>query len=238
MPIDVRQLMGQAWSAIETGDLAKAESLLSRVVASHPKYIPAVVGLGIVDASRGRREAALGRMRTALEVAPDFPPALIWMATLLLQGREFKAAGEFAERAYKADPYHSDTGNILARCYLQQDQFAKALAVANAALRSYPQDASLLYVKGSALKELVYPHEAAEAFRQAVALEPELEGLINLADLELTLGRVQDAIQAAEAAVAMNTGAPEAHIALGRSLLEGGRPEEARTQWEICRTEV
>src|SRR5262249_15639484 len=71
------------------------------------------------------------------------------------------------------------------------------------------------------------PKEALDAYRQALALDPELfEALYNLGRLHQGEGRLDEAIAAYRQALAVNPDLPEAHCNLGLALLERGRFRE------------
>ena len=224
--------MREAHDAMRRGDLRRAEGLLDQVVKANPKNLHALVGLGVIAVNTGRQAIAIQRFNRALEIDRNCPPALLWMSILALQAGSFEQATRFAEEAIKLEPGNVQTQGVLARCYLQQDRFQEALEVADALLTKDPNDAPMLYVGASALQNLGFINQAAELFRRATALQPELQGLITLAELELELSRQQEAIQAAKKAIELDPARPQARVALAKALTQAGRLEEAGPEWD------
>jgi len=64
--------------------------------------------LGVAEAAAGRREAARGWYERAIEVDPDFAPALNNLGVLAAEGGDLDAAASWYERALRAEPASED----------------------------------------------------------------------------------------------------------------------------------
>jgi len=95
-------------------------------------------------------------------------------------------------------------------------------------LAKNPRSAQLLYGLGGALRDQGRLADAARAYRQALALEPDyVAAHINLATVLLTLGETGAGLQHLRAAVRLDADAAGAHYNLGLVLASHGRLEEA-----------
>jgi Tfp pilus assembly protein PilF len=94
--------------------------------------------LGLIYWGRGRNDDA----RTAMAAAgdrPDYAPFYIWRASLDRESRPQEALADY-ERAYKTDQTNWRTSYQLASFYLVQDMPEKALQLAVAAGKQFPEE--------------------------------------------------------------------------------------------------
>lgn len=77
---------------------------------------------------------------------------------------------------------------------LKQEQAARALQEADAALNSYPRSPELLHLKAFALRLLQRPEEAIQALRDALSITPNNHEMLNmLGNLQKNIGRRDEA---------------------------------------------
>jgi arylsulfatase A-like enzyme/Tfp pilus assembly protein PilF len=95
--------LGEAVRQLDAGDAAGAEPILREVVAADPKYLRALVKLGICVCRLGRPEEAVQCFEQALAIDPDDVSALLNLADALSKlGRAPEAITRY-QQAMKAD---------------------------------------------------------------------------------------------------------------------------------------
>jgi tetratricopeptide (TPR) repeat protein len=103
----------------------------------------------------------------------------------------------------------------------------RGLSAPESAMSSTEEEASDLYNKGISLRTLDRLEEAKAAYEQSIKLHPTAHAWANLSDALINLGRQQEALRAADQALALDSAD---HIAWGnkaRAMLSLGHTEEA-----------
>ncbi|HEY2746738.1 MAG TPA: tetratricopeptide repeat protein [Polyangia bacterium] len=245
VPDDVRAHVELGAAYLDRGDLDAAVTELSRAVELRPDHPRALYLLGVAYARRGDENEAIGaleRAATARRVGVDRPGfAEAWLALADVHRRRgdddgateaYRAALEVGgDAAMRAEIYRG-----LGSVYLRQRRYDKAVRELRKAVAATPDDTETqgllgraLYLKGDYDTARVCLERAAQAAR------PDPLGLASLGDLFERLGRVDDAREAYERALA----APDAdggdvqiaaRLGLARLALAGGDAEAARTE--------
>jgi tetratricopeptide (TPR) repeat protein len=154
-----------------------------------------------------------------------------------------QADAEF-QKAIAKDSHAPDAHYYRALAYLRHDEsvgYVKAIPEFEAELKINPNDVRCHYMLGYiALKQGQFVQAEAE-LSQAAALQPDVNTLVNLAEVYTAERRAGDAeATLRKAIVASEKGAPDqqrsgrAHYLLGRLLMKAGRPEEAKSEMTIA----
>ncbi len=246
VPDDVRAHDELGAAYLDRGDLDAAVTELTRAVALRPDHPRALYLLGVAYARRGDESEAIGaleRAATARRVGvdrPGFPEA--WLALADVHRRRgdddgavdaYRAALDagVGDSAMRAEIYRG-----LGSVYLRQRRYDKAVRELRKAVAATPDDTETQGLLGRALY-LKGDYETARVCleRAAQAARPDPLGLASLGDLFERLGRVSEARDAYERALA----APDsdggevqtaARLGLARLALAGGDAETARTE--------
>ncbi|MCA8978440.1 MAG: tetratricopeptide repeat protein [Planctomycetes bacterium] len=197
-------LVGLATLALDEGrpeearDLALA-ALDRRETSGHARFIlgSALVALG--DESRGRAEMKAGAGATARHMPTTFS---IRLASSRVSRADVLAD---AERL-------SDNGS-----------HAAALAMIDALLDDYPEDALVHSHRGSVLGAMGRDEEAVRSYITALQLDDQLSSAWkDMALLKLRLGNDAEAVDAARRAIAIDDEAVDAHAVLAIALRQSG----------------
>lgn len=180
---------------VRAADYDQALKIATELLERQPKNPILLNLLGIVSLSRNETSVARKSFEQALEVYPDFIPAMYNLGLVELEARNPEAAEEWFRRILKLKP--------------QQVQALVALAEINVSRRNY-QDAVALLEKATVMKtEDIAPHmrlieihlrmgDIAEAQRQGAILtgrHPENPQLLELmGQVEVAAGNREKAI--------------------------------------------
>ncbi len=141
--------------------------------------------LALVEAARGRSDAAIAAARARTRLAPTDPESwtLLGRCALLPPGEDAaRDAGQAFDRARALDPSHRGACLGLAQALLRLGQAGEAAAACSTALRNTPDDGELLALRASAYRLLgrwdaaaldltrlaATPERSRETFLQAV----------------------------------------------------------------------
>ena len=192
-------------------------------VAAAPGYPPAHLNLGIGLEASGDAAAALLAYETALALDPNEAYACYNLAKLLFTRGELGRAEELLRRALQRQSDFAEAMVVLARVLESKAEPLQALSVLETLLRNRPDHAGalrnaglLLTQMGNALVLLGKTGEAAERYRRALELQPDLaEAHCYLGSILVDSGMLDDAKTHLERAAALQPGLAEAHVGLG-----------------------
>jgi tetratricopeptide (TPR) repeat protein len=186
--------------------------------------------LGTALHDDGRLEEAAARYRRALEIAPDYVPALNNLGiSLRALGRTDEAIRTYGEGLRLRGDY-PDLHFNLANALLADNRADEAAEHFRQASAGLPDSAGVHNNLGTALAEQGKLSEAAAAFEQALAVEPtSARAHRNLGNVLSSLGRRDDALSHLRRAIELAPGDADAHYDLGVFFLENNRNDEAAT---------
>ena len=176
-------------------------------------------GLAVRYMEVGQVALAEDELRAAIRLAPDFPDAHYNLGTILqAQGSIRQAIGAY-RRAISIDPTYSEAHNNLGALLDTSGDRANALAHYRLAVQFGPRQAAAHYNLGIALmarRRADAPvTEAVEAFRQAVAIDPDYpEAHASLGAALLVEGDPEEAIAEYERAIALDPTSPRVLVEL------------------------
>lgn len=227
-PDSLALLHASAAGYLALGRLAEAIERLTRLVARHPRHLPAHVMLGSALAKSRQYEAALAAYDRALQLQPQFAEAHLDIGTIhFTNGRHDEALLSY-DRALALRPDFAEAS--LGRCYvlIQLGRHADALAAADQALKLRPDLVEGWIGRGNALLDLDRRDEAAAAYDRALAARPELAAAwCGKGNVLLRSGRQQDAETAFDRAIAADADFAEAWFGRGTLALSLGRHDDA-----------
>ncbi len=158
--------------------------------AKHAELIKA----GIESHARGELQTAERQFQTVLRDNPRHPEALNRLGILVLEANATDMSIEFLTRAVKAAPKEPNYRNNLANSFIAAHQHLKALPHLRKALALKPKFFEALMNLGLVYREMESGQEAANAFTNAIKLNPNsLIAKTTLADTLLDLGKNDEA---------------------------------------------
>jgi tetratricopeptide (TPR) repeat protein len=209
-----------------------AVPFLERVQREHPGDFWANFTLGLRLGERDELppEAALRYLQAAVAVRPEDPMArLLLGAGLADLGRLEEAMVEL-----RALPGQAGIDNriFLSGLLAQVGRLDECIAECRAILSVDPRCNDALLRLGYALHGAGRLEEAAETYRRSLAIDPRSAVHESLGTVLMDSGHGDEAIASLREAVRVDGRRPSARISLVQTLIDCGRPEEARTEAE------
>jgi tetratricopeptide (TPR) repeat protein len=230
--METRRLLGAAGQLLQAGSLDEAESMLQQILLQHPREVDAMIALGIVAATTGQLDLAIARLRQALEIDAKSISALCWLSYYHVETGQFEEAHSYAERAVAIEPASAVTQAALAQCLVRQGLFAEAIPHFEKSIEIDPNNPTVLSEFADALLAAKLWLKATEILRKTVLMAPEPRHLLQLAYLEMRLGKIEDAERYCRRALRKEPDIKDGSALMARILTEQYRPEEAETHWQ------
>ena len=191
-PEDRRVLRALFYTALEGGDLPRAEEALSRFESIDPGDVAILELRSGLLLARGQTREAIALMRTEVGRRPSFKRLVTLGVTEFQQG-EIAAGRRHLEESLRRAPGNADALSALGQLELQSGDPKRALELYRTLVRRSPGFAE---VSNLGLAELLAGRyaEAAQAFERVVAEKPRNPFVaLNLADTYLLMGRKAEA---------------------------------------------
>ncbi len=222
------ELLQRGLADHRAGRLAAAEAAYRAVLAMDDAQPQALHCLGLLALSAGRSAEALDLLGRAAAAAPDHDGVRnAFGRALLAAGRIDDAIAHFAALA-EARPLAAEPRAGLALAYLQAQDWAAAIAAADAALARDAASADAWFARGTGLNRRRRNEPAVAALEWAVACAPgHAQAHLNLGNALFDLDRLDAAETQIRRAIALDPALAEAHASLGCLLSGGGRLAEA-----------
>ena len=163
-------LEGVSWRM--AGDLLAAQVALTKARALDPRNADIPSQLGLICLQQGMFSQAEGELTDALELHPDFVPALIGMGQLHEARKQWPEAIASFRRATAVAPDDPTTHLELGRALLATNKPAEAVRELEQAVRLAPQSAEALTALGAALSATGKRNQARDALRKALIADP------------------------------------------------------------------
>ncbi|MGC8904072.1 tetratricopeptide repeat protein [Thermus sp.] len=194
--------------------------------------------MGVQLYALGRYEAALALFERAAKENPANPDALYWLARAQLKMGLLNPALENAKGLVAKNPRYIGGYMVLSEAYValyraSEDRekgkayLEQALSVLRDAEKVNPRYPALFAQRGLVYALLGQPDRAEEAFKKALSLEDSPGVRAALAELYLSLGRLDEALDQYAKAVAQAPKDPDLRVRYASALLLKGKAEEA-----------
>jgi tetratricopeptide (TPR) repeat protein len=225
---DTASSLAEALALHQSGRLADAESIYTRILAAQPGHFDCLHLLGVIAHQRGRHVEAVRQIDRALEQIPDNVLALNNRGIALNALRRFEEALASYDRALALQPDHAELLCNRGVALYELRRFEEALDSYDRALAVRPDYAEALLNRGNALKELKRLDAALASYERALALRPDYaEALLNRGNALKELKRLDAALESYERALALRPDLAEAFSNRAAVLNELRRFEEA-----------
>jgi tetratricopeptide (TPR) repeat protein len=188
LPDDVRK--ERAKGLLNLGRLEDARALLSELCRDDQRDVEIWFLYSAANAHLGRFEEVISACRKALELEPNYLPALNSLASALsVLGRHAEATAEFATILHLA-PDNPAVLNNYGHALALLGRMDDARGALENAVRIQPFYAEAHYNLAILLEQLALPADALREYEQAATLKPELPGLDDrMAQLREVVGR-------------------------------------------------
>jgi protein O-GlcNAc transferase len=234
-----------AFALIGAGRYAEALSLFEALREKQPRDPSALYGVAlatfnlrrVAEAEPRARDAADAALARIASNAPDpsvlrrqAADALVLLAVIQAVRGDNGAALASAQRATELAPQHFDAQFTLGRARYGAGDPAGAAQAFRAAVALNPTDARARFFLATALEHAGDETSALAAYRELIARAPaNAEGHTGLGVLLVKHGGADtlEGLQELQRAVALDPDAYEARVALGRTLVQQGRAQDA-----------
>ena len=166
-----KSIVAQAEALLAAGRAADALRLLSVAHAANPGSAAILALNGQALCALGQHQAGIGAFMLALQHRPDDPLAHARLTGPLAQAGDLRGALHHAIQAFQLAP-EARHATALSGVLWTLCEYGQALAFADAALQSQPDDASALMNRALALDGLGRHAEAVAAGARAVVVAP------------------------------------------------------------------
>ncbi len=233
-----RMLMGEPESAqahllmaqllLRKNDTAGAEKEFLNAAGKAPSPSGAQIMLAEFYYGQKRTDEARKILSDLLANSPDFFPASFALARISFEERNFAEAQILVEAVLKKNPAHADAFILRGQTNLAENKAAEALLDFSEALKLNPLAVNALYLAGLAQIQSGDMAGAEKSFNEAIRLQPGfLEPRIRLAEIEVTSGAFQAAIENLEFLMGKGLKEPSLNLLLGTAYLGGNSPAKA-----------
>ncbi|HEX6540365.1 MAG TPA: protein kinase [Ktedonobacterales bacterium] len=173
-------LEGISWR--EAGDLTAAQIALTKARVLDPRDADIPCQLGLICLQQGMLSQAEGELSAALDIRPDWVPALVGMGQMHEARKQWTEAIACFRRAVATAP-NDPAGHLeLGRALLATNKPAEAARELEQATRLAPQSVEALTALGAALSATGKRRQARDALRKALVIDPassEAQELLN-----------------------------------------------------------
>lgn len=229
--------------SLKRGALPEAEAAFQRLVQLAPSEWRGPAGLGEIALRQGNATQAVTQLRRALSLDPSAGPAHH------LLGQSLHRLGETNEAAWHQALGRNSTGSPMPDAWANQasqymlslsDQFAwadklvasgqapRAIALLRDSLRYHPTEPSVINHLAITLNRAGQPAQAKQILTELLSKEPtQLAAWVTLSFAEAQLQRFQDALDAANRAIALNTNVAQPFLARANAYLGMEKDQDA-----------
>ena len=199
-----RELASEGISAMETGQLDRAQSLLTEAVAASPSDADARRNLAEALWQQGDYRDAAVQIEAAVQLDPRHAPTVVRAGEMLLAVGAYDRAMQRTEQAIRLDSNRAGVWAWRGRLHRQRGETDRALADMHQALRFAPNEAGLLLEVAQIYMQLNKPERSLTTLHCLLDTYPEGEEPQQALWLEgmaySSLGRSHEAIASLQAA--------------------------------------
>ncbi|MDX2229458.1 MAG: tetratricopeptide repeat protein [Leptolyngbyaceae cyanobacterium bins.349] len=172
--LTVSQLLTNAFSAYQQGQLVEAERLYRLVLQIQPEQADALHVLGVILCQSKRFVEAETLIRRLVDLQPDFADGWRNLGGVLQEQGQFEAAIASYQRALTLDPHNADVHQNLSTVLLEVNQPLAAVTQAEQVIALQPDAADAYYNLGYALRRAGQVQAAIAQYQRAIALQPDM----------------------------------------------------------------
>ena len=221
-------------TAQQRGNLERAVEAYRRAIQIDPQFAEAHANLGAVLARAGRYEEAILSNERALTIKPGLTAARLNLGLAHYRAGALAAAADAFQDVHAREPSMLQARQLLGLVLVELGRDVDAIPHLEASIQAAPDEAAVLFALGRAYSRRDDPRADMIAERLAKvpdgqALWHQLRGLVLQRD-----DRHQDALEAFNAAAALNGALPQLSVNIGVSRLALGDRDGARRAFEMA----
>jgi cellulose synthase operon protein C len=196
-----------------TGQLQRSQEVLTLAAERDPQAVSPRRMLAALAARRSDWNAATKRLDEILKIDPKYQPALLMRAELALRQGDRTAAQRTLEQAIGLDPSALEPRLRLARLAFADHDAARGHDLLEQTITLLPGRADVRNAVGAVLQQAGLHEEALVQFAGAGA-SGSADGMLNAARVHVQLNRLEQAAEAANAALRLQPNWPDAQRVL------------------------
>ena len=215
-------------AAHERGDLSRAAEAYRRAIEISPQFAEAHANLGVVLARLGQYKEAVLSYERALAINPRLTAAKLNLGLAHYRAGALRPAADTFQAVHAAEPTLLQARQLLGLVLVELGRDAEAIPHLEGSARPGPEEPAVLFALGRAYSRRGDPR--AEAIAERLSKTPDgqplwhqLQGLVWQRD-----DQHRKALDAFEAAAALNASLPQLSVNVGVSRLALGDREGAR----------
>jgi tetratricopeptide (TPR) repeat protein len=233
-PAHYRALLSLANLKFESGNANEAIQLAQRVLSRNPNVDEARLILGSALAAQKDYSAAVPELQAFIKANPDSPAGNIQLGKLYFAQGDQTAADahlkaalksdpdvvlRLIDEAIKANPKETEIRLMKANLLMSQDKIAESIREIQAAIQNDHNSKQARYMLGMAYIRDKNEAQAETALNAAIRLDPGyIQAYQSLAQMKLSSGDVNTAIQYGRDALKADPNAVEMRLLLGEGL--------------------
>ncbi len=220
-----------ALQALQTGQLAAAESACRSLLVAHPADAKVLQLLGIVLHRGGRLDEAETALASAAALAPRNAEIRTNRALLLIARGQGEQAQAELQKALTLEPRLRPARLALARLCNESRRYEPAAVHARKLIAANQNDSEAWSALGTALFGTRRKAQARQAFERAIALAPQYGAArYNLATVLCEEERSEEALAQADAAKSLGVDHRELSLTRARALIQLDRFDTAEKE--------
>jgi tetratricopeptide (TPR) repeat protein len=227
---DARSL--RASLLLDKGEVQASIAELESLIAAAPKNYVTRYNLARAYAANGDYRPARQRYTETIEMRPDYIPARVGSAQLLVTRGEYENGLQLAMSVLKIDKTNAQAQFILSDALLGMKRPAESDRQLQNLLQANAKSPDVLYQAASAYLSRKNYKEAEAAFRQMQAVDPaDPRGLLGIKEIYVATNHPDKAIELLQSEVQKSPGRPDYHMALGNTLSRAGKYDLAIAEY-------
>ncbi len=176
-------------------EMAKADAAYAKAAELSELRSPRRIQYALFKYQRGDVGAAKQYLAQAFKDAPDFYPAGLRLAEMLIREKKFSEAEALSDQMLSRDGSNHEALALSIRLALARGDTAKALVKANAFVQMYPQVADAHFEKAKVLMARNDLSEAIASLNQVLAINPDYDqAIVSLAAIDIQQGNRSAAV--------------------------------------------
>ena len=235
VPPEIEEYFRNAARAEESGDWSTAEQAYRSALELQPDFPPLHAKVGLIYQFQGRFREAVGAIEKALTLDPELPDAHFFLGLAHYSLYEYQQAIESFQQAISQNPENVKAQVYLGVCFLALQQLDKSVEQLEAVIEKHPQELEALQTLAQAYLNRTRTSytKFQETFSRIEEIDPDSFRTHQLlAEAYATQGRLNQAIEEYEKAVALNPNAPGVNFALGDLYFGLGQYDKAEPALE------
>ena len=230
------RLYAQGLAQLSRDDYARAVPFFERAAQADENYVEAWYQAGFSYGMLGKHAEALRATRQAAKLRPDWAQAQINVGASSYALGQYKEAETAYKQAARLDSNNAEVQYALGLTLNKLNKSDEEILAYKRAISIKQDHVNALERLGAAYSKAGRYKDALAVFEQLKTFKGDAKSYNYFGESLLELDRADEAINAFNTAVGMNSDFAKARYNLGRAELKKGNRDAALTQYELLRT--